>query len=164
MGLHINVIHIYFSNFSLWTIQTKSHTVNGVAPKLWQVKVRAGTLSVGNAWKGSGICTDLDLREGDLKAKALIEVRIQSVLFDWGLLLLKSLPVVLQHHFDKWVWDGGIKSDIGSEASSLKKKINCHQWADYFSHKCWPDSPPTSIFFKFLASMMLTVSFPAVGT
>lgn len=27
-------------------------------------------------------CTNLDLREGDLKAKALIEVRIQSVLFD----------------------------------------------------------------------------------
>lgn len=35
--------------------------------------------------RGSGPtkkCTHLDLGEGDLKAKALIEVRIQSVLFD----------------------------------------------------------------------------------
>lgn len=27
-----------------------------------------------------------------------------------------------------------------------------------------PDKPPTSIFFRFFASMMFTVSFPAVGT
>lgn len=27
-----------------------------------------------------------------------------------------------------------------------------------------PDNPPTSIFFKFLASNITTVSFPAVGT
>lgn len=27
-----------------------------------------------------------------------------------------------------------------------------------------PDSPPTSIFFRFLASRTMTVSFPAVGT
>ena len=33
-----------------------------------------------------------------------------------------------------------------------------------FSIEIIPDSPPTSIFFKFLASRMTTVSFPAVGT
>lgn len=48
-------------------------------------------------------CTNLDLGEGDLKAKALIEVRIQSVLFDCCLLLLQSLPVVLQHHLNKGI-------------------------------------------------------------
>lgn len=32
--------------------------------------------------------TNLDLGEGNLKTETLIEVRIQSVLFDGGLLLL----------------------------------------------------------------------------
>lgn len=49
------------------------------------------------------MCTDLDLGERDLEAEALIEVRIQSVLFDCCLLLLQALPVVLQHHLDKGV-------------------------------------------------------------
>lgn len=48
-------------------------------------------------------CTNLDLGEGDLEAKALIEVRIQSVLFDRRLLLLQPLAVVLQHHLNKGI-------------------------------------------------------------
>lgn len=45
--------------------------------------------------------TNLDLREGDLEAKALVEVGVQCVLLDRRLFLLQSLPVVLQHHLDK---------------------------------------------------------------
>lgn len=36
------------------------------------------------------------------------------------------------------------------------------QWRPHALHV--PDRPPTSIFFRFLASRMHTVSFPAVGT
>lgn len=50
-----------------------------------------------------GKCAYLNLGERYLKAKALVEVRIQGVLFDRRLLLLESFAVVLQHHFDKGV-------------------------------------------------------------
>lgn len=45
----------------------------------------------------------LDLGEGDLKAEALVEIRIQGVLFDRRLLLLQPLSIVLQHDFHKGV-------------------------------------------------------------
>lgn len=45
------------------------------------------------------------------------------------------------------------------EKSSSKKLYYIHR-----KNKFLPDKPPTSIFFKFFASNITTVSFPAVGT
>lgn len=45
----------------------------------------------------------LNLLEGNLKAEALIEVRIECVLLDSCLLLLDSFPIVLQNNLHKWI-------------------------------------------------------------
>ena len=46
------------------------------------------------------------------------------------------------------------------KALSEEKSVGTHQ--HHFNSS--PDKPPTSIFFRFLASRMTTVSLPAVGT
>lgn len=104
--------------------------------------------------------TNLDLGEGDLKAEALIEVGIQSVLFDRRLLLLESLAVVLQHHLNEGIWE----SDTTCSLAEPSTKILIYTVIVGLKHASSPDSPPTSIFFRFLASMMLIVNLPAVGT
>lgn len=45
----------------------------------------------------------LNLLEGNLKAEALIEVRIECVLLDSCLLLLDTFPIVLQNNLHKWI-------------------------------------------------------------
>ena len=49
------------------------------------------------------------------------------------------------------------------EVAHLEKELSTHL-TEYKQMERLPDKPPTSIFFRFFASMMFTVSFPAVGT
>jgi len=53
-----------------------------------------------------------------------------------------------------------LTSNLSTSASNILEI----KWSSFQNAQSVPDNPPTSIFFKFLASSMTTVSFPAVGT
>lgn len=95
-----------------------------------------------------GVIGYLDLLERNFKGERLVVVRVQRALLDAGLLLLQPLSVLHQGYLHVGICERfPLRISDGSELGVYS-----------------PESPPTSIFFRFFASRMTTVSLPAVGT
>lgn len=113
----------------------------------------------------------LYLLKGHFKAETLIEVRIEGVFLDRRLLLLDPLPILLQDDLHVRIFEIRQESGIalvrilyGSVVVDNCRRVLSAAACNRRQEAESPDKPPTSIFFRFFASMMFTVSFPAVGT
>lgn len=93
-----------------------------------------------------------------IEHEALVVVWIKGVPFDRSLFSSQSLAILPKFHF----YIGICATQCASHFSWSHSPVPSTQKDDFFV--CSPDSPPTSIFFKFFASRITTVSLPAVGT
>ena len=100
--------------------------------------------------------THLDLFEGHLEGEGLIVVRVQGALLDAGLLLFQPLAVLHDGNLHVGICKRTERDRLDYLSSLGVRLIKSLGYS--------PDNPPTSIFLRFLASRMTTVSLPAVGT
>lgn len=111
----------------------------------------------------------LYLFEWHFESKRFVVVRIESTLLYTGFLFLQPFPVLHQRDLHVRIYTP-IRRTIIIIMVSIRNAENLICSPLFYTVQFvkrllfLPESPPTSIFFKFLASNITTVSFPAVGT